>query len=191
MKRVAAALDGAMVVAMVVLLAMLAACSPRYDWRQVSLADGQVRAMFPDKPRTSERELDFEGHALSFSLTSASVNDVLFSVGYAALPQALQDDAAARKRLVRQTLASLYQNLGSTPPAALPADGERFTVLGSGTGKGLRLEAMVWATPQALIEGMVIGQADRLPDAQISEFMRELAPDQRPPFDEEAAAAGS
>lgn len=165
----------------VVLLAMalLAACSPNYDWRQVSLADGQVRAMFPDKPLTTERTLMFENNALEFSLSSVSVGKVMFSVGYAPLPEAFQNDPALRQRLVDQTRASLYQNLGSAPPDTTAKPLGRFVIDGKAQGKPLRLDAMVWATPHALIEGVVIGDADGFPQSQADEFFRELAPGHR------------
>lgn len=165
---------------LLVAFAMLGGCSPQYDWRMVSVDDGRVRAMLPAKPHTAERELIFEGHALTFILTSASVDDVLFTVGYVNLPDALRADAASRERLVAQTQASLYRNLGVVPPPDMPAAAERFTIDGQGGGSPLRLEAIVWATQDALIEGMVIGAADALPQTQIAEFLRELAPDQRP-----------
>lgn len=162
------------------LLVMLAACYPKYDWRQVTVGDGRVRAMLPDKPHTSERDLEFEGHPITFVLTSASVEGILFTIGYAALPPALQEDAAARTRLLQRTQASLYQNLGIDPPARLPAAGERFSVTGTGQGRSLQIEALIWTTHDALIEGMVVGPADALPLAEINEFLRELAPDLRP-----------
>lgn len=158
----------------------LTGCSPQYDWRMVSLGNGELRAMFPDKPRTTERQFEFEGHAITFSLTSTSVNDVLFTVGYASLPNALQADQVARERLVRRVQASLYQNLSVALPTSMPAAASQFAVEGKGQGKLLRLEAIVWATPKALIEGVVIGAVDGLPQEQVNEFLRELAPDQRP-----------
>lgn len=181
-------------VVLLMTLALLSACSPQYDWRMVTLGDGRVRAMLPDKPHTAEREFNFEGHEITFVLTSASVEGVSFTVGYADLPEGLRTDASARERLVRQTQASLYQNLGVTPPASLPAAGEHFTVTApdSGSGQlhaeGLRLEAMIWATSHALIEGIVIGKAGTLPQTQIKEFLRELAPDQRLDLAKEAQA---
>lgn len=158
----------------------LSGCSPRYDWREVSVADGQVRAMFPDKPQATEREFQFEGQDITFVLTSASVDDVLFTVGYATLPETLQEDVPARERLVREVQRSLHHNLGVEAPAELPQAGERFTVLGQGQSDGLRLEAMIWATPRALIEGIIVGTAETLPQDQVTEFLRELAPGQRP-----------
>lgn len=172
-------------------LAILSACSPRHDWRQVSLADGALRAMFPDRPHTTQRELQFEEHEITFSLSSASVDGVLYTVGYAALPDALRRDAAAKRRLIEQTQASLYYRLGGTPPDTLPAAGERFSVAGQAQGQPLRLEAMVWTTPTSLIEGMVIGDPDRLSVEQVNEFLRELAPDQRPRGAREGPAIAS
>lgn len=158
----------------------LAGCSPQYDWRMVSVAEGRVRAMLPAKPASTERELDFEGQGITFVLTSASVDGVLFTVGYAELPETLRTDASGRERLLAQAQASLYRNLGVEPPSDMPDAAEQFSVTGQGRGQALQLEAMAWTTPDALVEGMVIGAAGELPHTQISEFFRELAPDQPP-----------
>lgn len=168
--------------ALLTLLGWLAGCSPQYDWRMVSIGDGRVRAMLPAKPQEAERELEFEGHALTFVLTSASVDGVLFTVGYAELPDALRTDPSARKRLAEQTVASLYRNLGAATPAELPSLGDRFAITGTSQDDetALALEASIWTTPDTLVEGIVIGAVDALPQPEITEFFRELAPDLRP-----------
>lgn len=158
----------------------LAACSPQYDWRIVSVGDDRVRAMLPAKPQVAERELEFEGNAITLILTSASVDGVLFTLGFAELPDALQKDASGRDRLVRQIQVSLYRNLGVTPPETLPPAGERFAISGHSRGASLRLEGMVWTTSDALIEGMVVGEVHAMQEHEITEFWRELAPGLRP-----------
>lgn len=159
---------------------MLAACSPQHDWRQATVGAGQVRAIFPDKPQTAERTLDFEGNDLAFSLTSASAGGALYTVGYAELPDALRQDETARERLADQTRASLFRNLGAAPPQVMPAPWQRFVVHGESQGKDLKLDAVVWTTPDALIEGIVVGEASRWNGDQADEFFRELAPALRP-----------
>jgi len=160
---------------MIVLLGMLAGCSPEYNWRQVQVADGMVQAIFPDKPETAKRSLDFAGHAVEFSLTAATVNDAVFAVGYAPLPEALEKDEAARTRMGQTVMASFYQNLGVDIPDELPPFGEPFEITGKGTGKGaVRLRAMTWVLPHALVEGMVTARADAFPEQQAQEFLKAL-----------------
>ncbi len=49
MRHVGGASNLAVLVAMLVVLIFLSGCSPQYDWRTVTLGDGRVRAMLPDK----------------------------------------------------------------------------------------------------------------------------------------------
>lgn len=163
---------------LLVLGVLLAACSPRHDWRQVRV--DQVTAMLPARPMASAREFQFEGQAVTFTISRSTVNQVVYAVGVARLPPAIGDDRSIRQRLARQTLASFYANLGNAPPAVLPEPGQRVHIRGDGEASFLRMDAMVWTTPELLIEGMVVGPQDRVAPEQLDEFFRELAPDQRP-----------
>jgi len=160
------------------LLAMLmAGCSPDYNWRQVLIANGVVTAFFPDRPHTEQRPLQYDGHEVQFSLTSASVGDALFTVGHVALPAALGKDARAREAFAKAVVGSLYRNLGAEPPGALPPQGEVFVVEGSGPAKGVMLKAAIWLTDRALVEGMVTAKADQYPVTYADEFLRGIVAD--------------
>ena len=158
-----------------ILVLLLAGCSPDYNWRQVQVAGGAVTAFFPDKTRTESRNLQFDGHDLAFSLTSTSVQDTLFAVGYAPLPGPIQGDATARKAFASAVIASLYQSLGQQPPSTLPALGKPFVIEGESQGRALRLNVAVWLTDQALIEGIVTAAADAFPQDQAEEFLRGIS----------------
>jgi hypothetical protein len=160
------------------LLAMLlAGCSPDYNWRQVQIANGAVAAFFPDRPSTEQRPLQYDGHELQFSLTSASVGEALFTIGYVALPEALGKDAHAREAFARAVVGSLYRNLGAEPPAALPPRGEAFVVQGSGPAEGMMLKAAVWLTDRAMVEGVVTAKSDEYPATYADEFLRGIVAD--------------
>ena len=62
---------------------LVAACSPSYNWREVDVADGHVRAAFPDRVMTDTRDLKLDTHTLSFTLASATVGEAVFAVGSA------------------------------------------------------------------------------------------------------------
>ncbi|HLR13751.1 MAG TPA: hypothetical protein VK104_09080 [Burkholderiaceae bacterium] len=162
---------------MVVLL--LAGCSPEYDWRRVSVADGAVVAMLPAKPHEANRDLTFEGHDVRFTLASARVADVMYTVGVASLPSSLQEDEAARQRFFEQTRASLYRNLGQRPPS--PASEEqRYVISGEVNDEPVQAHVMAWMTSNILVEGIILGEPEKIPLDQAEEFFRELAPDQQP-----------
>ncbi|MBP6020683.1 MAG: hypothetical protein KA735_14445 [Burkholderiaceae bacterium] len=156
------------------LSAMLLGCSPDYNWRTVTLGSGEVSAYFPDKPLAQQRSLDFADQKLVFSLTSATVADAVFAVGYATLPPALRDDAVARQALMAAAIRSLYQNMGQAAPDDLPISGEHFQVDGQVPSGPVRLRATVWLTQDALVEGLVSASKSDFPSDQTDEFFRSL-----------------
>ncbi|WP_442595649.1 hypothetical protein ACSBPU_03545 [Parapusillimonas sp. JC17] len=154
---------------------VLAGCSPSYNWRETPVADGAVKAFFPDKPTTQERDLEFNGHRLVFSMTSASVGSGMFTVAYASLPAGVAEDAAARADFAQAVMRSLYRSLGATEPDPLPAFGEPFVIDGKSSKGALRLKGKVWLTEQALVEGLVTAVPDEFPEPEADEFLRGVA----------------
>lgn len=86
---------------------LLAACSPKFDWREVRGAGAPYVVMLPAKPASHTREIDLDGIKVSMTMTAAEVDEVTFAVGAAALP----DPAQASKALnVMKT--ALIRNIG-------------------------------------------------------------------------------
>lgn len=154
---------------------LLSACSPDYNWRSITLGMGEITAFFPGKPLVQQRELDFAGQMLNFSLTSARVSDVVFAVGYAALPPTVREDPKLRTELAAAAIRSVYQNLGQVAPDPLPKLGETFQVNGQLAGDTVLTKAKVWLTDAALVEGLVSAAGQDFPEDQSNEFFRGLA----------------
>ncbi|HUH60247.1 MAG TPA: hypothetical protein VL001_09225 [Candidimonas sp.] len=159
---------------MVLLSCLLLGCSPDYNWREVTVANGAASAFFPDRPLTQERTLNFSGHEVVFSLMSASVDGALFAVGYAALPAPLRANRGDASLFAASVMTSLYRNLAAEPPAVLPKLGESFVIEGQSRGTAVRLKATVWLTDGALIEGLVTADQASFPSTQADEFLRNL-----------------
>jgi len=155
-------------------MVLLAGCSPEYNWREVAVADGVGMVLFPDKPRSEERSLDFSGHALRFTLTTARVDGVIFAVGHAPWPPAMRLDRALRQGVGKEVMASLYRNLGREVPSELPEFGEPFEVAGAAS-PGMLLQARVWLDDGGLVEGVVMGRAEGFPDAAARQFLDSVA----------------
>lgn len=159
----------------IVALGLLLGCSPEYNWRQMDVAGGMVQALFPDRPDVVRRTLKFAGQDVDFTMTAATVNGAVFAVGYAKLPEALVRDAAGRVRMGQTVVASFYQNLGVDVPDQLPAFGRPFDITGRPDGKKtMRLRAVTWVLPHALVEGIVTARADEFPESQAKEFLQGL-----------------
>lgn len=153
-------------------LAMLAACSPQYNWRQVTVGE-QVQAMFPDKPETRTRSLDYADRQVDFTLTSTEVDGVVFAIGRAPWPEGLSE--TGRAQMYGQMVESLYRNLGADLPAALPQAGESFEVRGQARdATPMIARARMWATPVALVQGVVMGPEASYAHAQAQEFLQAI-----------------
>jgi hypothetical protein len=151
---------------------LLAACSPEYNWRELDVAGGEVRAAFPARVQTETRNVALAGASLPFTLASAQVDSNYFAVGSAAVPAALLQDAAGRERLGQALMRSLYGNLGVAPPDPLPAFGATLEVQGKGGDDRWSL-AKVWVTADAVIEVVALGSRPALPRERAEEFLRQ------------------
>src|SRR5690606_34856831 len=105
-------------------------CSPTFDWRSVAIADGAVTGVLPARPQSETREVNFEGHPLSLTMTMAQAGSVLFALGHAPLPDPLRTDPEAAQALAGAVIRSFYDNLGVQAPDPLPKPGERFVIKG-------------------------------------------------------------
>lgn len=156
-------------------IGLLAGCSPDYNWRDVTLGNGAVKATFPDEPETHTRMLTFAGHQIEFVLTVAQVHGALFAVGYAQLPEALRDDPSVRHDMGREVVRSLYRNAGAAVPSELPDWGASFEIKGH-TPKtaAVTLNARVWVPSHALIDAVVTADAGSFPQQQADDFLRSI-----------------
>lgn len=159
--------------AVVLVALLLAGCSPEYNWREVAVGGDVGLVLFPDKPRTQTKSLDFAGHEVQFSLTTAEIGKTIFAVGQAPWPESMADDEATRQELGRAVIASLYRNLGADMPAEPPEFGQRFEASAKPSG-GMMLQAQVWVSDTGLVEGIVMGPAGSFPRDSAAEFLASL-----------------
>ncbi|WP_338880862.1 hypothetical protein WHX56_07185 [Achromobacter veterisilvae] len=160
--------------AIVGLALLVAACSPAYNWREVDVADGHVRAAFPDRVMTDTRDLKLDTHTLRFTLVTANVGEAVFAVGSAPLPPDIAADPVARRALGMALMRSLYTNMQAMPPMEWPPYGEVIEVHGKAMGKPGWLQAKVWVTDTMLIEAVAAGTQESLPAERAREFLRSV-----------------
>ena len=152
----------------------LAACSPSYNWREMDVADGHVRAAFPARVSTETRALKLDTHALKFTMASATVGEAVFAVGSAPLPPEIAASPAARQALGVALMRSLYTNMQAPPPNEWPPYGQEIEVRGKAVGKPGWLQAKVWVTDTMLIEAVAAGTEESLPAERAREFLRSV-----------------
>lgn len=153
---------------------LLSACYPEYDWREVSVADGRAVALFPARVRTEQRQVEWDGHSVAFTMSAATVDQAVFAVGHVVLPDPVRNDPAAARRWVETRVRGLYANFQAEPPAALPGAGDDILIETVRAGEPVRLMGRVQLIGGALVEAMAAGPADALPRERALEFVSSL-----------------
>jgi hypothetical protein len=153
-------------------LLWLVGCTPEYNWRELIVADDRAMVMFPSRVKTEQRTIRVDGVDLVFSLTSAAVDQAVFSVGYAPLSSAL--DSAQTERLVQAFATALAARVGQ-PLAPQASSGDVFELESVVAGQASRLLGRVLIHRGMLIQVVVSGPKKSLSKENATEFMRSLA----------------
>lgn len=149
----------------------LAGCTPEYNWREWTVADGRAVIMFPSRIQTEQRQIEVEGVTTTFSLTSSSVGESVFSVGFIALPESLNE--TQRAALLNKVVSALAARAGkSTPEKALT--GEAFTFEMVVAGKPSLMMARVLEHRGMLLQVVASGPKQSLAKENALEFVRSL-----------------
>lgn len=88
---------------------LLAACSPKFDWREVHGTNISFSAVLPGKPASHTRLVDLGGIRVPMTMTAANVDDVTFAVGVAELPDAIKAITA-----LPAMKAAMVRNIGGS-----------------------------------------------------------------------------
>jgi hypothetical protein len=122
-------------------LVMLAACTPKYDWRTVQGNGAGYTVLLPAKPSSLTRTVNLGGIQASMTMTAAEVDDVTFAVGTAELADPAQAQAALgvmKDTMVRNVGGVVLQQKQVPDPAGMRIDLDAGPPPGtaSGTGSG-------------------------------------------------------
>ena len=151
--------------------AVLTGCTPEYNWRESMVAQDRGVIMFPSRTKTEQRQIDVEGAAATFALTSAAVGEAVFSVGYVPLPESLSPEKSAA--LVKTIVAALAARAGKQAPESA-LKGEIFTLDTVVANKPSLLMAKVVVHRGMLIQVVVSGPKQSLSNENALEFVRSL-----------------
>ncbi|MES2153270.1 MAG: hypothetical protein V4508_26110 [Pseudomonadota bacterium] len=159
--------------------AFLAACSPKFNWRDYSSQDAPFRVMFPDKPATHTRNIDLDGMSVSMTMTAAQIDGAMFAVGSAEAPDADKAEAAlasmktALVRNIGATITSEKEGKASAVSGSTTARSAAIDIEASGTQNGtpVRLVGHFESRNKRFYQVIVMGRAKALPADQIEMFM--------------------
>jgi hypothetical protein len=88
---------------------ILAACSPKFDWRDFRSTDAPYTIMLPGKAATHTRTVNLDGQEVKMTMSAAEVDGTMFAVGTAELP-----DAVKAAQAVQAMKLAMVRNIGGT-----------------------------------------------------------------------------
>jgi hypothetical protein len=157
----------------------LAACSPKYNWRDYSSTDAPFRVMFPDKPSVHTRSVDVGGLKVDMTMTAAEIDGATFAVGSAVAPEADKAEAAVaamKTALVRNIGATVTSEKVAKASSAAGSARSRSTAIdidakGVQKGQAMRLVGHFESRDKRFYQVIVMGPAKSVQQDQVDTFM--------------------
>lgn len=151
--------------------AMLAGCSPTYNWRDHTSGDGAYRVMFPAKPASHTRNIDLGGIRVDMTMTAAEVEGTTFAVGTALAP-----DAAMAQATLPAMRQALLRNIGAKDDALPGSATLDVDAVGKGNGGPVRLVGRFVAKGTRMYQVIVVGKPGAMPPEHTEQFLTSFAP---------------
>jgi hypothetical protein len=149
----------------------LAACSPKFNWRDYRSPDAPFAVMFPDKPDTHTRDIDLNGLKVKMTMTAVQIDGAMFAVGTGEAPDAAQAQAALDAMKI-----ALVKNIGATVTKETRTAGIDIEATGVSAGKPMQLVGRFVARDKRFYQVIVMGpKADMSPE-QTEMFMSSFKP---------------
>lgn len=157
---------------LILLVGLLAGCYPKYNWREMPVADGLAVVAFPARVDTAEREIELAGMKVTFVMTSATVDQTVFSFGYAQLPleSTPEERVQAQQAMIKSLESGMSQSVGEQALA-----GETFVLRRQAGDTELVMHAKVVLYHDVVMQQIVAGPPEELSQELADEFMRSLA----------------
>ena len=140
------------------------ACGPTYNWRDTTIAETTLTALFPCKPLRASRRLTLDRTEVNLQMISCNTGGVTVAIGHATVPDAAET-AGALKKWREATLAGMHARASSSSPLLLAGvDGgsapARTQALGIKPGGGeIVLEAAWFARGNEIFGALLYGAA--------------------------------
>jgi hypothetical protein len=163
---------------------VLAACSPKHDWRVIPNYDHGWQATFPAKPVQFSRELVLPGTItpVTLTLSSAKVDEAMFAVGWIvngneSTRRALQAAMLANINAQQNSIREANHNVSGLLAKAVQADGEMRLQAGKEpvpVHMHMRSLTVVDAAQPMVIEIIAVGPKESLSVEIAQQFVESL-----------------
>ena len=150
--------------AVVACAAVLAACSPKFDWREVRGTSAPFVVLLPAKPATHTRSVNLDGISVDMTMTAADAGGVTFAVGTAELP-----DAAQAQHALTAMKTALVRNIGGTVRKETAPAAGTLEVEAAGTDSRLLLARFI-ARDKRIYQVIAVGKESALPPEAADTF---------------------
>ena len=90
---------------------LLAACSPKLDWRTVQSPQERYTALFPGRPDKLERRIPYQDQELQQTLEAVKIDDDIYSISSIQVPP---NQAAATEKIILQLKNNLLERAKSS-----------------------------------------------------------------------------
>lgn len=159
--------------------AVLAGCSPKFNWRDYSSQDAPYRAMFPDKPASHTRDVDLDGMTVKMTMTAAEVSGTMFAIGSAEAPDPAKAEAAlsamktALVRNIGATITSEKAGKASATAGSSAAQSAAIDIEAKGMRNGvpMRLVGHFESRNKRFYQVIVMGKDKDISQEQVDMFM--------------------
>lgn len=150
---------------------LLAGCSPTYNWRDYTSADGAFKVLFPAKPATHTRAIDLGGIKVDMTMTAAEVEGTTFAVGTAVAP-----DAALAQATLPAMRQALLRNIGASDPGVKDGAPLDVDAVGKGNSGPVRLVGRFLAKGTRVYQVIVVGTPGAMPPEHTEQFLSSFKP---------------
>jgi hypothetical protein len=151
---------------LVALGAVLAGCSPTYDWRTIMNNDNGYTVDLPAKPSNDARQIDIGGTPMQMAMQTAEAGNAVFAVGTVMLPS---DDPQTQRTALDFLRTGLARNIRAAPDAhavQIPLNGK------AGKQKETRtIYARFVAHGRHVYQAAIIA-SEPLPQEQVDQFFQ-------------------
>jgi hypothetical protein len=166
---------------------LVAACSPRFDWREIAQPSAGYVVALPDKPKVETRPIAFDhpGGSVRAEMTmlSTGVGASLFAVGTVQLPPFAVESQAALVATLAWFTDGLLRNVQATsatladapPPPGVGArtlrSARQFAVGAKvGNGRPARLAVRLYVVDDRLFQIVALGAEGEIPPQALETF---------------------
>lgn len=162
-------------VAAVAAVTLLAACSPKFDWRDYRSPGAPYSVLFPGKPATQTRLITIGEDKVNMQMAAAEIDGVTFAVGSAELPDA-QHAQSAIGAMKTAMVKNLNATITSEKEASAAAGGRESKTIeieakGSRNGESMLLFGRFVAKDKRVYQAIVAGREKHVDKEAVDTFM--------------------